>query len=155
MQLHMTSYFERLGANKEMYLARSMNFSRLFCMTFSNNLYLFTRASLSSVPQSDPGFGSCEQTSPVASFVCCSESFSGTFCPPAASRFSSLCSIFSVYTSRCPPNLRWAGGDQKHHPAHAQRSSPAHAQWCRSGHDLRSAVAAPQSRGRLRLSSLP
>lgn len=125
MQLHINNYFVNLSAiiakelyikTRKMYLACSMNFSRLFCMTFSNNLNLFTRASLSSdMLDSDPGFGSCEETSPVTSFVCCcSECFSETFWLLVASFVSSLCSIFSVYKSRGPPNLRWAGGDRKH-----------------------------------------
>lgn len=127
MQLHMNNYFENLSAiiakeryiiTKKMYLACSMNFSRLFCITFSNNLNLLTRASLSDILESDPGFGSCEETSHVTSFVCCwSECFSETFWAfwlLVASCVSWLCSIFSVYKSRGPPNLRWAGGDRKH-----------------------------------------
>lgn len=94
-----------------------MNFSRLFCITFSNNLNLLTRASISSdILHSDPGFGSCEETSPVASFACwCSASLSETFCCSFVSCAStSLCSILSVYNSQVPPNLRRAGGDRIH-----------------------------------------
>lgn len=125
MQLHINNYFENLSAiiakerylkTKKMYLACSMNFSRLFCITFSNNLNLLTRVSLSSdVLQSDPGFGFCEETSPVTSFVCCcSEFFSETLWLLAASCVSLLCSILFVYNSRCPPNLRRTRGDRKH-----------------------------------------
>lgn len=76
-----------------------MNFSRLFCITFSNSLNLLTRASLSSdILTPDPGFGSWEETSPVASFVCwCSDSLSETCWLPAGSCVStSLCSIFCL-----------------------------------------------------------
>lgn len=77
-----------------------MNFSRLFCITFSNSLNLLTRASLSSdILPSDPGFGSWEETSPVASFVCwCSDSLSETCWLPAVSCVStSPCSIFCLH----------------------------------------------------------
>lgn len=119
---------------KKTYLACSMNFSRLFCITFSKNLNLLTRASLSSdVLQSDAGFCSCEETSPVALFgFCCSESSSETLWLPAASCVSALCSIFSVQFAR---------------PAKptASRRGPkvvlAHAQWRPLGHDLKSQLS--------------
>lgn len=71
-----------------------MNFSRLFCITLSNNFNLLYRASASSeVLLTEPGFGSCEETSPVAPFVC----FSSESLPFSTSSFcvaTSLCSIF-------------------------------------------------------------
>lgn len=71
-----------------------MNFSRLFCITLSNNFILLYRASASSeVLLTELGFGSCEETSPVALFVCLSwESLpfsTSSFCAA-----TSLCSIF-------------------------------------------------------------
>lgn len=117
-----------------MYLACSMNFSKLFCITFSKNLNLLTRASLSSdVLQSDAGFCSCEETSPLALFGCCfSESSLETLWLPAASCVSALCSIFSVQFAR-PAK-----------PTESRRGPKvvlAHAQWRPLGHDLKSQLS--------------
>lgn len=118
-----------------MYLACSMNFSRLFCITFSNNLNLLIRASLSSnILQSDPGFCFCEETSPATSFVCCcSESFPETLWLPAASCVSSLCSIFLC--------LQFAVPAKSTASKRGHKTSLAHAQWSTLGHDLTSQLS--------------
>lgn len=117
-----------------MYLACSMNFSRLFCITFSKNLNLLTRASLSSdVLHSDAGFCSCEETSPLALFdCCCSESSSETLWLPAASCVPALCSIFSVQFAR--PAKPTAG-------RRGMKVVLAHAQWRPLGHYLKSQLS--------------
>lgn len=117
-----------------MYLACSMNFSRLFCITFSKNLNLLTRASLSSdVLHSDAGFCSCEETSPLALFdCCCSESSSETLWLPAASCVPALCSIFSVQFARpAKPTASRRG----------MKVVLAHAQWRPLGHYLKSQLS--------------
>lgn len=117
-----------------MYLACSMNFSRLFCITFSKNLNLLTRASLSSdVLQSDAGFCSCEETSPVALLgCCCSESSSETLWLLAASCVSALCSIFSIQFARpAKPTASRRG----------LKVGLAHAQWRPLSHDLKSQLS--------------
>lgn len=71
-----------------------MNFSKLFCITLSNNFNLLYRASASSeVLLVEPGAGSCEEMSSVALFLC----FSSEPLPFSPSSFcvaTSLCSIF-------------------------------------------------------------
>lgn len=124
-----------------------MNFSRVFCITFSNSLNLLTRALLSSdTLPSDPGFGSWEETSPVASLVgWCSDSLSETCWLPAVSCVStSLCSIFC---------LRFTNPAKFSKPTVSRRGQKSPQIWrmrsdVRLATTLNPAVTPPQSRAR-------